>query len=56
MQGLADEAASQPTTLGRVNVLLQRTNIGWGTLRVAGGMALTARIFAGFVGLVSYAT
>ena len=56
VQGLADEAASQPTTLGRVNVLLQRTNIGWGTLRVAGGMALTARIFAGFVGLVSYAT
>lgn len=54
VRGLAVEAARQPTTLGRVNVLLQRTNIGWGTLRVAGGMALTACIFEGFVGVMSH--
>jgi len=45
------EASEQPTASARVRVLMQRTNVGWGTLRVAAGMALTSSIFSGLVRL-----
>ncbi len=48
------EARTQPTAAAGVRVLLQRTNVGWGTLRVAGGMALTASIFSSFVRMASW--
>ena len=31
--------------MGRLRTLTQRLNIGWGTLRVAGGMGLSAWLF-----------
>ena len=49
--GLAQEVRKQPTVGGSMAIALQRTNVGWGTLRVAGGMALTADIFARMVRL-----
>ena len=50
---LIAEARVQPSAAGRTALLLQRTNLGWGTLRVAGGMALTASIFSSLVAALS---
>lgn len=46
---LIAEARVQPSATVSTALLLQRTNLGWGTLRVAGGMALTASIFSSLV-------
>ena len=45
------EAAAQPSWRQGAGLFLMRTNVGWGTLRVAGGMAMTSAFFAGLVGL-----
>lgn len=49
LRALRLEVAAQPTAAAAVRFLAVRLNIGWGTLRVAGGMALTARCFDLFV-------
>jgi hypothetical protein len=49
VRGLLREAASQPTWRQGTATYLMRTNVGWGTLRVAGGIAITSALFAGFV-------
>jgi len=51
LQHLLREARALPTLSARLGFLLRRNNVGWGTLRVAGGMALTAHLFAGFVAI-----
>ena len=48
--GLLREAREQPAA-ARLRYLRQRLNVSWGTLRVAGGMALTAGIFSNLVAL-----
>ena len=42
---LATDVRQQCGTMGRLRTLSQRLNIGWGTLRVAGGMGLSAWLF-----------
>jgi len=42
---LATDVRQQRGTMGRLRTLSQRLNIGWGTLRVAGGMGLSAWLF-----------
>ena len=42
---LAELVREMPQGSKGIRFLLQRCAVGWGTLRVAGGMALTARIF-----------
>jgi hypothetical protein len=51
VRGLLRETASQPSWRQGAGFFLMRTNVGWGTLRVAGGMAITSALFSGFVGL-----
>ena len=54
VRGLLLEAASQPTWRQGAGLFLMRTNVGWGTLRVAGGMAVTSSLFAATVGLAEH--
>ena len=46
---LLREAGAKPSTSEQLRFVVRRLNVGWGTLRVAGGMALTAAIFNRFV-------
>ena len=48
-QKLWKQAHRQPGALAQLGFLWRRMNIGWGTLRVAGGMALTSHIFGALV-------
>ena len=51
MRALLRQAGAQPTRLAMLYYVCQRTNVGWGTLRVAGGMAITSQLFVAFVSL-----
>ena len=42
---LVSDVRQQRGAMGRLRTLTQRLNIGWGTLRVAGGMGLSAWLF-----------
>ena len=45
------EAMAETSSAASINLIIRRLNVGWGTLRVAGGMGLTACFFDGFVWL-----
>ena len=49
LRALRLEVAAQPSAAASARFLAGRLYIGWGTLRVAGGMALTAQCFELFV-------
>ena len=42
IRALLQRAQTKPTGAVTLSYLCQRTNVGWGTLRVASGMAITA--------------
>ena len=48
LRGLFAETLCLPNLSQRAWFLLERTNVGWGTLRVGFGMALTAHLFVFF--------
>ena len=49
LRALRLEVTAQPSAAAAARFLASRLYIGWGTLRVAGGMALTAQCFELFV-------
>jgi hypothetical protein len=49
LDGLAKEARDQSTFVKRLKHLGQRLRLGWGTTRVAVGMAITDRLYRGCV-------
>jgi len=56
VRSLLREATSQPSWRDGASLFLMRTNLGWGTLRVAGGMAVTSAIFTAFVSMAEHAS
>ena len=51
IRGLWREALSHASTAEAARFVVRRLNVGWGTIRVAVGMGLTAGCFDGFVAL-----
>ena len=45
LRNLLMQAGRERTLVLQMFVIFHRTNVGWGTLRVAGGMALTSQLF-----------
>lgn len=46
---LLKDIRENPSVSMRIQFCFRRMNIGWGTLRVAGGMAITSAIFESLV-------
>ena len=52
IRGLWHEARAHASSAEATRFVVRRLNVGWGTLRVAFGMGLTATLFDGFVRLL----